>query len=103
MAANLNFSSDQEILKYCFAQMQSSSDFASLTCAELESVQPSVKLESEYNLHGAEPSFLLQSLEWFCCSFVLDTCIQDKPSSEQMKVDEEVSAFEEEVEAPNQT
>lgn len=76
--------------------MQSATDTAALTCAEVEVVEPVITLASEHELYGASPSFLMQSLEWFCCSFVLDTC-GAQASSMQMLVDEEVSAFEEET------
>jgi len=69
---DLNFASDQEILKYALNRVQKTDDTAALTCAEATVTDNEAKIDlpETINLHGASAVFLMQNLEWFCCSFV---------------------------------
>lgn len=90
---DLNFTSDQEILKYALTKVQQSDDIAALTCAEAIFTPDEVKIDlpETIDLHGASAAFLMQNLEWFCCSFVQNISL----GTQVMDIDE-VSAFDEE-------
>ena len=64
---------DKELLQYCISKLTSGADTSALTCAETTPTPeaPPFDLPAGVDLCGASPQFVLTSLEWFCCSFVL--------------------------------
>ena len=73
----------------------SSSDTSELFCADAvmhneKTSKKKVPYQELLRINNVSPVFLMQSLEWFCCSFVKD----DTTQSQQ---EEEVSAFDEEA------
>ena len=70
-------------------QLKANQDFESLLCAEPECTDP-LELPKQHELFGASPQFVLQSLEWFSCLFVMDVSPKVLPVD-----DAEMSAFDE--------
>lgn len=78
---------DKELLQYCVGKLSSGGDTSALTCAETSATPdaPPFDLPAGVELDGgATAQFVLTSLEWFCCSFVLKSATT---SAQKMDVD----------------